>query len=162
MKSKLGVYEPSSPDFKQKLQDDTWNAFSIQITGENSHVFLLVQAVQNNRVVYKIFQSYVDKYTLKEYLETHTQTFSFEEVNVLLDELLEYVNSKNWTDKGIHLYKHFFDVDFEGFKGKPLYVSCLVDVRTGIVTRESFKTHALNYYKAIPATVRFKYKQLGK
>lgn len=168
LKNILSAHEPSSLYQRFKcvqsfvwnpyptLDQNNWNAFRIGIGGGIGHALVLVQARKNNQNIYKIYQSFVEKYTLEEYLKQNNNTLSFSEVNLMLDEILEYVASKTWTAGADHLYSRFFNVKMDYKIGEEISYARFLRVKWGHVTREAMKEHALNYQKAFPPEFKFK------
>lgn len=138
------------------LDQNNWNAFRIGIGGGIGHALVLIQAYENNQVVYKLYQSFVQKYTLQEYLKQKTNTLTFSEVNLMLDEILDYVVSKTWSAGADHLYSRFFNVKMDYKIGEEISFNRYLRIKWGHVTREAMKQYAQEYQKAFPADLKFK------
>lgn len=168
LKAILNAHEPASLHQKFRylqsfiwttystLDQNNWNAYRIGIGGGLGHALVLIQAFENNKIAYRVFQSFVEKYTLQDYLKQNNNTFSLSEVNLMLDEILEYVSSKNWTKGTEHLYTHFFKAKLDFTIGDEIPYKRFLRIKWGNVNRQAMKVYAQDYQKAFPAELKFK------
>lgn len=168
LKAILNAHEPASLHQKFRylqsffwnpystLDQNNWNAYRIGIGGGLGHALVLIQAFENNKIVYRVFQSFVEKYTLQDYLKQNNNTLSLSEVNLMLDEILEYVSSKNWTAGTEHLFSHFFKAKMNFKIGDEIPYKRFLRIKWGNVTRQAMKEYSQEYQKAFPAELKFK------
>lgn len=81
------------------------------------HVFILEQIP--NKPYYYLYQSYINKYDLGQYIEKNNRTlkFSHEKVKKLFEDLHYIFNTEIWDDSCIKRWKEFTHVDTIELKG---------------------------------------------
>lgn len=114
------------------------------------HAFLVIQYVdKKSKVQYRIFQSFIGVFCLKDYLEKGDNILSHTEFRTFFEGLEELILSDNWTDKLEVFYLKYFNAK-AGFKigmsnpcGRGLNVEwgigSMYDVLAQIKQFESFK-----------------------
>jgi len=80
------------------------------------HVFILEQIP--NKPYYYLYQSYINQYDLKQYIEKNNRTlkFQYKKVKKLLDDLQYILNTDKWDDSCIKKWKEFTHVDTSELK----------------------------------------------
>ena len=74
----------------------------------SSHCFLMMQYKDGKRVGYRLFQSFLDAYSLREDIDNEKNVFSEDGFKVLLDGLKLLLSSEKWTRELEQLFDHFF------------------------------------------------------
>lgn len=86
------------------------------------HVFVIDKQVDNDCVPrYKVYQSYINKYTLEEYsslkkksgkdINNSHMNFSYHEMKDFINQLSKFLMSQKWTKSSIKFYENFTLVD---------------------------------------------------
>lgn len=79
------------------------------------HAFVVLQFINKEKnVAYRLFQSFVCKYRLKDYLEKQMNSFNHEEFKAFLAGLQELLSSDTWTEALEKFYTTYFNLK-EGF-----------------------------------------------
>lgn len=93
------------------------------------HVFVIDKQYSNNVPIYKLYQSYINKYTLQEFSRRMNNNndqgtekrkaidYSYDEMKVFLSELSLLLNSKVWNKKHVDFWKRFTHVSANYMKG---------------------------------------------
>lgn len=116
----------------------------------SGHVFVVIQYLdEKNEIRYRFFQSFVMKYTLNEYLSKNNNDFSHDEFLKFLEELENFISSKNWTTDSMNFHKKYFhtkgcrDTNWVFPSGIPLEINwkkiCVENVITQKTHYEQFK-----------------------
>lgn len=105
------------------------------------HVFIIDKQVDSNCVPrYKVYQSYINKYTLEEYSSikkpgnnssSNHMNYNYSEMRNLTIKLSNFLTSKKWTKKHVDFYKAFTLVeamDFLNFKIFPYINFCYTNL----------------------------------
>lgn len=128
------------------VDENHWTVYSILISGDSGHAFLLLQTKEGC----KIYQSFLEKYTLNDYLVRHDNSLSQPLLFLMLDEILEYVTSPIWNDQMDHLFKHFFKAPQKAMTGDQIHYSRSLTIEWCQVTREQVKQQAAAFQAAFP------------
>lgn len=140
------------------LNADNWTICSVKIykggslSQECLHAFAVLQAVENETVVYKILQSYIGLYEFNQ----HDITYSSNEILSMLDELGELFSSPTWNAQNLHLFSHYFKNSTLPNEGKKISFERRLELRIGVVTRPSFEAIAQQYRGEYPRNFRIK------
>ena len=94
------------------------------------HVFVIDKLFYANETVpkYKLYQSYINKYTLQDFSEKKktrqrpnddekAMDYTYEEMKTFLEKLSNLLNSKTWTNDNVKFWKEFTHVSAEYMKG---------------------------------------------
>lgn len=91
------------------------------------HVFVIDKLFYANETVpkYKLYQSYINKYTLQDFSEKRRRMnddkkamdYTYEEMTAFLKKLSNLLNSKTWTNDNVKFWKEFTHVSAEYMKG---------------------------------------------
>lgn len=97
------------------------------------HVFILEKIPENykkGKYSYNLYQSYINQYDLKGYLEKNDYTFkmNFNQVENLLDKITYILNANYWDNKCIKYWNDFTKVDTSNIYGSnhrgKLFICC--------------------------------------
>jgi hypothetical protein len=85
------------------------------------HVFIVekIPASEEHPIVYNVYQSYINQYDLKGYLQNSNNTFQYshDEMKLLMSKLHYILTNGIWDEKCIQYWKDFTHVDTEGLRG---------------------------------------------
>ncbi len=93
------------------------------------HVFVIDKQIRkgDDKPFYRLYQSYINKYTLEEYSQQiHKPTgsvyheYSYERMEDLMNKLKYFINSSTWDSKNVEFWKEFTLVNANNFKGYPI------------------------------------------
>lgn len=134
------------------LDEDNWTMYSLKICSQECHVhaFVILQALENNEVIYKIYQSYIGQYNYEEYMKRYDRNYKSAEIFHLLDCLSEFVTSGYWTGKIQRLFSFYFKSDEVNPIGQAIKYKRSLVLRWGNVSRRDFERQAVNFRAAIP------------
>lgn len=143
---------------ERSIDENHWTVYSISISGDIGHAFLILQAKLDGKISYKMYQSYLDIYTFKDCLNKFDHTLTLGDIDVLVDEIQEYVKSPVWNDKISHLFTHFFHVPQPHISGSSIHYKRHVSLQWKKTSRQSLKDAAEQFYAAFPPNLVFSIK----
>lgn len=93
------------------------------------HVFVIDKQImkEGNKPIYRIYQSYINKYTLEDYSKKINNDtgdlyneYSYERMQEFIKNLSYFMNSKIWDARNVSFWKDFTLVDASNFEGYPI------------------------------------------
>ena len=93
------------------------------------HVFVIDKQIKKGEKMpfYRLYQSYINKYTLQDYSQTIDQEsgtlyheYTYERMKKLFEDLRYFINSSIWDDKNVAFWREFTLVDARNFRGYPV------------------------------------------
>jgi hypothetical protein len=141
---------------RQALDDHHWTVYSLQIQRESCeyvHACVILQMIENNRVVYKICQSFVNQYYFEmSKVNAHTSADMF----LMLDEIVDFIRSDEWTAKHNHLITHFFKSKAAMPLGEKIGYKSRLILQYADVSRTSLERSYSQFSSAYPADLKIK------
>jgi len=97
-----------------KTASTTFFAYLFAIDHKDSfpgHGFIVIQYLDEQEIRYRIFQSYIGKFCLKEYLKKNNNTIDSDEFKIFLTGLQECLLSDKWTNELELFYTKYFNLE---------------------------------------------------
>lgn len=138
------------------LDDHNWTVYSLQIQRESCeyvHACVILQMIENNRVVYKICQSFVNQYYFDmSKVNAHTGADMF----LMLDEIVDFIRSADWSATHNHLITHFFQSKAAMPLGEKIGYKSRLILQYADVSRTSFESRCSKFLSAYPPDLKIK------
>lgn len=145
------------------LDENNWTIYSVQLLQRDVgylHSFIILQLIENNKVVYKILQSFVNEYR---FIMKDTKTYTRADIFLMFDELLDFVKTTEWNEKYVHLISHFFHSKSSRPVGEKIDIQRRLILRCGDSTRASVEQFADSFVSDFPTDLKIKVlKEEGK